>query len=101
MPSYVLTPTDIEQFLIGFATRLFHTPGASHLGELAAKSKAIPEPLLADLIAKLSQLNPRVVGWVKEIDGLSMRCITQKVLSDPLPGAGSARAGATASPRIS
>jgi hypothetical protein len=65
MPSYVITAADLEKYFPGFATKLFHAPGAPHLGELAATSKAIPAPLLVDLTAKLAQLDPRVVGWVK------------------------------------
>jgi hypothetical protein len=62
MPLYTITPTDIESYFVNFATKLFHAPGAPHLGELAATSKAIPAPLLVDLTAKLAQLDPRVVG---------------------------------------
>ena len=65
MTPSTITADDIENYFIGFATRLFHTPGAPHFGELAATSKAIPAPLLVDLTAKLARLDPRVVGWVK------------------------------------
>jgi hypothetical protein len=65
MPLYTITPTDIESYFVNFAAKLFHAPGAAQLGELAATSKAIPAPLLVDLTAKMAQLDPRVVGWVK------------------------------------
>jgi hypothetical protein len=59
---YTITAADIEKYFVNFATKLFHAPGASHLGELAATSKAIPRSLLADLVGKMALLDPRAVN---------------------------------------
>jgi hypothetical protein len=63
--TYILDPNLLEQYFAHFAGKLAHAPGAAHLAQLAETAKAIPAPLLVDLTAKLAQLDPRVVGWVK------------------------------------
>jgi hypothetical protein len=73
------------------STKLARAPGAPHLGELAATSKAIPAPLLVDLTAKLAQLDPRVVGWVKR--SAAWECARSRRGPSPTAGGdGSARA---------
>lgn len=62
MQTYVITPTDLEKYFTGFAQSLAHALGAAHLTELAATAKAIPESILADLTAKLAQIDPRAVS---------------------------------------
>jgi hypothetical protein len=64
MQTYTLTPTDLERYFAGFAQGLAHAPGAAHLTELAATAKAIPESLLADLTAKMAQLDPAIIASV-------------------------------------
>jgi hypothetical protein len=63
--SYVMTSDDLEKYFVGFAQKLAHSSGALHLVELTATAQAMPESLLAGLTAKMAQLDPRVVGWVK------------------------------------
>jgi hypothetical protein len=62
MQTYALDPSLLEQYFLHFAVRLADASGAAHLADLAATSKAIPESLLADLAAKMAQLDPRAVS---------------------------------------
>lgn len=63
-PPYTITTTDLERYFLHFAESLAHAPGAAHLAELAATSKAIPGSLLADLTTKAARLDHAIVASV-------------------------------------
>ncbi len=64
MQPITLTVAHVERFLAGFAEHHADAPGAPHLVELAADAQAIPEPLLTDLAAAMSSLDPDAVASV-------------------------------------
>ena len=89
-----MKPNLLRQYFRHFAAKLADTPGSAHLGELAATSKAIPEPLRTALEAKLRQLDPRAVARQGYGPPLA------RVLPLPGPCAGSVRALAVGRPSM-